>query len=689
MTVGFPLRAVTLELSQVSPSEVDAESLVDFFAARGFTAIVCFALGYLRGEAYYPSRVAPPHPELEERDLVREVCDAAAGRGLAVIAYVNSLFGGPEAHVDHPDWTQRWADGRETVQGDAKAICPNSPYGDLIVAVAEELAAGYPIAGLYLDEPSLQSWCMCSFCRSRYRDETGGDLPAALEPGTAELAAFLDWRADVVAGFVAKVGEAARQANPAITYFAQHAFPLSSTAHPHLRRLFWGQTSGRTPPQFEGWYRPTFYGQDIGRVARHLDMVGIEPWRRFVGRPVWWQGACVSYARSAGRGKPVVPLMEYPHFPWGLGSLPSDELEVDCADVVANGGELWWPMYAPGAADRSGWDALADLFPRLDGARPAGARQVAPYVVLVSRRTAERFGANDVDDRYLDDLIGTIQLVRELHVPYKLVAAETLEADDLADSQVVFAPSPACLDEREAGTLKSWVDGGGLLVASGWAATHDETGRLRPSGLLDDVLGVRLGPGTLHAGLGYLLSTGADGIEPDRRFPVRDEQPVVDPVAADVLFGVTPSWDLFAPPADGRPEPSITRHRYGSGTGLYAGPQLGRLRLDFELFEAREILRAVLGPQHPSIEGELGPEVGIHAWQAAGNLHLILVNATSVGETGRVPGLSGQRIRLRGRGSDTVVSMRGEAVARRREGDDLIVEVGSLGTWACLIVSSH
>ena len=43
--------------------------------------------------------------------------------------------------------------------------------------------------------------------------------------------------------------------------------------------------------------------------------------------------------------KNVLPLMELPHFPWSLLNLNKDEIVFNIADVQANGGGTWYPMY--------------------------------------------------------------------------------------------------------------------------------------------------------------------------------------------------------------------------------------------------------------------------------------------------------------------------------------------------------
>ena len=682
MTAQQLTRAVTLELSQVSPRTFDAVGTVKYFAERGFNTLVVFAVGYLYGESYFPSRIMQPHDELGDRDLFGEILTEAKSRNLKVFAYVNSFFGGPNVYEKHPDWTARWADDRETTQVRAKGMCLNSPYADMIIDVSAEVCEKYPVDGVYLDEPSLQSWCACRFCKEKYKIASGSELPLTPEIDRRQFAGFLEWRTQCVADFVGNVGAACRKARPEIMYFAQHAFPLSSTSHDLHKHLFWGMTSGRTPPQFEDWYRPSFYGQDIRRVGEHLDIIGIEPWRRFAGYDAWWQGACVNYARAAGNGKPVLPLMEYPHFPWGLGRLSDDELQVNCADVIANGGDLWWPMYAPGAADRGGWDALSRVFDALDGMRPAQAVDDAEVGIVVSRASAERFALGKVDEYYLDDLVGTIQIVRELHVPYSLLVDENVTATSLAQKRVIIAPSAACLSPHTARLLEEFVRAGGLFVAQGFVGTHDEAGQLRTEQLLGNLLGLTLGPDRLHSRLGYLVSS----TDVSKRVLVRDECPVFTVSSATVRYNIAPSRDLFVAPQLSDLSPGLTTRQVDKGTAIAIGPQLGRLRLRFELFEAVDLYRDLLSGVDFRVRGSgLGPQVGIHVWSAEGKRHIVLVNMTSISETGKVSSLSHQTISVAG--ATHAHSTRGSEIDVRRNNGVLEIDVRQLAHWDCIVVS--
>jgi hypothetical protein len=384
--------------------------------------------------------------------------------------------------------------------------------------------------------------------------------------------------------------------------------------------------------------------------------------------------------------------MEYPHFPWGLGRLSDAELAVNCADAIANGGDLWFPMYAPDDADREGWDALKGIFAELDGVRPANAVQLAPAAVLFSRLTAERYGAADVEEHYLDDAIGTIQLVRELGLPYRVLAEDTLTETDLAETQILFVPTAAVLRAESTQRIRNWVAAGGVLIATGWLATHDERGALVGDSALSDVLGVRLGPGTVHTGMGYLVAHATSGLPEGAKVPVRDEQPSVEVRTAEPLLDAMPSWELFAPPADVPPVPSVTRNRFGEGVAIYCGIQLGRLRRRFELFEARRIVRHLLAAsgasEMPVIGSEIGPEVGLHVWRAGNEVRIMLVNFTSLEATGEAATLGRQSVRIDRAllpPDAWVVSHRGNPVHVTAKDNHLVITAETLEEWDCLI----
>ena len=87
-----------------------------------------FSIGYYPGgTAFYQSQLAPHYPGLGDRDLLAEALEAAHRNGQKVIAYIASIWGGPEMFLGHPDWAQRKADGQVTSWDEAYTQCGNVP----------------------------------------------------------------------------------------------------------------------------------------------------------------------------------------------------------------------------------------------------------------------------------------------------------------------------------------------------------------------------------------------------------------------------------------------------------------------------------------------------------------------------------------------------------------------------------
>lgn len=103
----------------------------------------------------------------------------------------------------------------------------------------------------------------------------------------------------------------------------------------------------------------------------------------------------------------------------------------------------------------------------------------APIGVAVSQNTHDFWGhipgtTNLVD--YRDSVLGTWLLLTEHHLPFRFVFDNDIEAGALDNLSAIVLPSTACLSEEQTQSLRSWVEGGGLLVACGPVGTHDEWG---------------------------------------------------------------------------------------------------------------------------------------------------------------------------------------------------------------------
>ncbi len=105
------------------------------------------------GMAYYNTKIGIRHPSLKY-DLFGAFVEACQKRNIAVTAYVNVGLSHEEGLL-HRDWLVLNADGQTYLPNRMgnfmRMMCPNTGYGDHVVAMCREIVENYPVAGLFLD----------------------------------------------------------------------------------------------------------------------------------------------------------------------------------------------------------------------------------------------------------------------------------------------------------------------------------------------------------------------------------------------------------------------------------------------------------------------------------------------------------------------------------------------------------
>ena len=108
------------------------------------------------GNTYFAATVGHPHPGLVRPELFPETVKACVARGIKVQAYFTLGLDDVVAE-QHPDWRQRYQDGRHAQWG-TKHICFASPYvDDVVIPEALEMIERCPgICGFWFD--------ICLYC---------------------------------------------------------------------------------------------------------------------------------------------------------------------------------------------------------------------------------------------------------------------------------------------------------------------------------------------------------------------------------------------------------------------------------------------------------------------------------------------------------------------------------------------
>lgn len=164
-------------LEEVSFKDYDAVLLEEALRQAGLDHMIVYAKDHW-GWSYYPSRVGPVHPKLEEAglDLLGSMLEAADRAGVEAAVYY-SVDTDHLAAVRHPEWTavDEWGQ-RVTAGGRWKRCCIAHGYGDYMLEQIEELLGRYRPKGIFFDcFPSVL--CFCERCRESFRQRTGREMP--------------------------------------------------------------------------------------------------------------------------------------------------------------------------------------------------------------------------------------------------------------------------------------------------------------------------------------------------------------------------------------------------------------------------------------------------------------------------------------------------------------------------------
>jgi len=145
--------------SHETPFWGDPADIVELLQAANANVIRFPATAWIT--TYYPSSYLPQYPGLGDRDLLRDMCDAAQGTGIAVVPYNHIGVLHTAAYREHPEWAATDYDGRplrwsgpDWDAGLHYATCLSNPaFREAYSKAMAELVANYDPEMIYFDGP--------------------------------------------------------------------------------------------------------------------------------------------------------------------------------------------------------------------------------------------------------------------------------------------------------------------------------------------------------------------------------------------------------------------------------------------------------------------------------------------------------------------------------------------------------
>ena len=434
---------------------LDPVEMVELYQKSGADAVMHYCNSHM-GLCYWPCSVGEMNKLLKGRDVVGETVTELHRRGMASCAYYSCMFNN-WAWTNHPDWRMVFAPTEGTGGGSSEGTrgtrygicCFNSePYNDFMNQQTDELTKKYEFDAIFFDMIYWPRICICDNCKSRFRRESGADIP-----GKA------DWTDPLWCKFAASrerwLDETFKRLTETVRRNAE--IPLFNNASPQPVTWLWGDSIDE------------LRGQDlIGGDFRMIDIFsGFHLFQRISKGPVLYMNAFTGYIGSAS----YIISPEEQFVENALYSLAFNSPFM-AIDAIESNGKLN-PQYYE--------DDLRKVFDKMKpyqsllGAGGKPVAEVGIYFSDASRMALAEDGVALTDDSLYHVLpptsphiIGWVGANRALRINHLPVATITkLQLKELSQYRVIVLPQVVRMSDEEVEAFRNYVENGGKLYASG------------------------------------------------------------------------------------------------------------------------------------------------------------------------------------------------------------------------------
>ncbi len=640
-----PLRALQLNIEDpfgFYADRIDADKVVETAARVKANMVVVFARDPWGRVFYKGSRLYPRHhnARLDIGELV-EKAHKAGIRVVVMAAHTANRY----LYRLHPSWAQRTRDGEVIVlehypraervrDPHWPQICPNSPALEKYFAeeVRESLDATRA-DGVLLDSfrymPDMPKACYCTYCRAKFREEYGMDLPVREDMEDETFRVAWEWRYNVVLKALRLLRDKAKSLGDDKMFFYN--------SHP------------------AGW---AGRGNIVVSKARHiLDAVFAEASETDIRGPGLLTLITKISRAMLGGGKPVIVSRNAFYALRTVQSATREQIRMGIWEIVASGGNPMVTIFSsqlmedPRALDyvEEAYSILDRVSHLLEGQEPLR------YIGVIFDPETYDKAYYYRPDFYVGEIEGFSMTFFTRNTLWDIVSSQDLDQNYIQEYRVLIAPDMRVVGDEVEERLRSYVESGGVLVA-----TH-EFGVMRPdytyrhSLALQDLIGVKY-EGILWLGYTFLdlvddpvwegmnrsivLGDHSTAFVRERAEPRLGEVVRARPEDSRVLawvrlgrsgYGYEYTLGRSTPAPDSRLGlAGITLARRGRGAVLYYGSRLGMhvTRLghpDYIDLIARPIL-SLAGEPPVSVEG--AETVQVEAYRRGDSINVHLVNHT-------------------------------------------------------------
>lgn len=465
--------------------------------------------------AYYPSKFPLHHRAagLGDRDVYGQVAAAARADGLVVLARMDSSKAHADFYRAHPDWFARDRGGQPFRSGELYVACINGPYYEQYLPdVFHEIIERSHPDGFTdnswsgLDRASI---CHCDRCAKTFKDRTGNALPAAPDWDNPAYRAWVTWSYDRRVEVWDAFNRVTREAGG--------------------KDCLWlGMNSGSVTGQSRSL-------RDVRAIFARSEIVMLDYQSR---------GDSGTFADNAVAGKLIhsvlghdklipesMPMYQMGRPTFRLSSKPPAEARMWMVAGFAGGIQPWWHHIAAYHEDRRMYHTAEPVMQwhKANERYLVNRNPLATVGVVWSQRNTDFFGRDNPEERVDQPWRGMTQALVRARIPFVPVHIDDIprEAGGLA---ALVLPNVGAMSDPQVASIRTFVEGGGGLVATGQTSLYDAWGDPRADFALSDLFGAtgarpdrRTGGAARHTYLRLTpeLRAGIDGPHPAGEPPAR------------------------------------------------------------------------------------------------------------------------------------------------------------------------
>jgi len=468
------LRWGQTNITEMDPVRYDIKWWRDYWKRTNTQGIIINAGGIV---AYYPSKF-PLHYQAEflnGRDLYGELAKAAHDDGLKVLARMDSNRAHEPFYKAHPDWFAVDAEGKPYRAGELYISCINGPYyEEFLVGVLKEIIERTKPEGITdnswsgLDRNSI---CHCKYCAKRFSERTGNALPSKKDWNEPIYREWIQWNYE-----------------RRLEIWDLNNRTTKEVGGPNC--LWIGMNSGSVSGQSNSF-------RDNKEIFARAEIIMLDHQARSDSSGFQNNGEAGKMLHGLLGWDKLIPesMAQYqagkPTF--RVASKPEPEARMWMLDGFAGGIQPWWHFVGAYHEDRRMYNTVKPVnkWHKANESYLLNRRPIASVGVVWSQRNTDFYGRDNAEELVELPFRGTTNALIRARILYIPVHVDHIDRD-APNLSLLILPNIAALSDKQAESIRKFVQKGGGLIATGASSLYNEWGEMRKDFALADLFGANI-----------------------------------------------------------------------------------------------------------------------------------------------------------------------------------------------------